>query len=309
MNDDPDRTTDEPSVPLLKRAEVRPFGSRLDRVDMSGLSHTGLVRSTNEDVFLTMQAERALRIVQSNLPPDTLHDIETENCHGMLVADGVGGMAGGQVASRLAATSVIHQVLDTPDWILLSGGEEGQRLLRRMTRRFEQVDAVLRSASAERSDLAGMGTTLTAVVNLGRELFVAHVGDSRAYLCRGTKFEQVTHDHTGAQELADAGPIRRQDITKHPHRHALTRALGGPLKVSNPDVARLPLEDGDQIMICSDGRTDLVDDEAIAATLRAAPTASEACQTLVEMALNRGGRDNITVAVARCCFPPTASDR
>src|SRR5262245_60231229 len=153
-----------------------------DRIEMAAASHAGRVRPNNEDVFIVLQADRALRKLESNLPKDALPDVAAEICYGLLVADGVGGMAAGEVASRLAVTTLIHLALDTPDWVMLPGQAEGRRILDRMNERFRLVDAVLRAEAGRNPELAGMATTMTAAVIVGRELLIGHVGDSRAYL-------------------------------------------------------------------------------------------------------------------------------
>jgi PPM family protein phosphatase len=171
-----------------------------DRVEMAALSHAGYVRPNNEDVYVVATAERALRIHESNLPPGTVRDVETEVAFGMLVADGVGGMAAGEVASRMAVTTLIQLSLDTPDWVMLQGQAEGRRILDRATERFRHIDQLLRAEGVQKPDLAGMGTTMTMALVVGRELLIAHVGDSRAYLSRGDKFDQLTRDHTTVQD-------------------------------------------------------------------------------------------------------------
>jgi protein phosphatase len=143
-----------------------------------------------------------------------------------------------------------------------------------------------------------MGTTMTAARNLGADLIVAHVGDSRAYLLRGAEFRQLTRDHTLAQDLADRRGIGQADVATHIFRHALTRALGGTVEWKGVDVAQVELADGDRLLLCSDGLTEMVAPPTVAATLRAAPTARAACDALVGLALENGGRDNVTVVVA-----------
>src|SRR5262249_26788248 len=157
----------------------------------------------------------------------TLRDVEVEIGYGMLVADGVGGMAGGEIASRMGVTTLIQLALDTPDWVLLPGQAEGRRILDRMTDRFRNIDQVCLAERASKPELAGMGTTMTLTVIIGRELLIAHVGDSRAYLFRGGKLDQLTRDHTTVQDYMDAGFIQPREVSNLPYRHALSRALGG----------------------------------------------------------------------------------
>src|SRR5262249_3777304 len=149
--------------------------------------------------------------------------------------------------------------------------------------------------------LTGMGTTMTVACSLGIDLFVTHVGDSRVYLCRQGHLHQLTRDHTLAQSLADRGVIPHEEVATHRLRHVLTRALGGKGEVE-ADVQRARLEDKDQLLLCTDGLTNMVDDAAIEAVLREAPTAGGACEALVERALKNGGKDNVTVVLARYSF-------
>jgi protein phosphatase len=145
-----------------------------------------------------------------------------------------------------------------------------------------------------------MGTTLTLAWSLGGELFVAHVGDSRAYLLRHGKLHRLTRDHTRAQELADLGVISDEDVATHRLRHVLTQALGICEGGGEPDMERIRLDDGDRLLVCTDGLTNMVDEATITAELDPARNASAdaACQRLLELALNRGGKDNVTIVVA-----------
>jgi serine/threonine protein phosphatase PrpC len=164
---------------------------------------------------------------------------------------------------------------------------------------YRQIDAAIRAESEERPELAGMGTTLTVARNVGRDLVVAHVGDSRAYRLRGKTFCQLTRDHTLAQEMADARGIAPGDVVRHLFRHVLTRAVGGKVVWSGADVNKFDLADGDQVLLCSDGLTDLVPGPMISSVLQTAASAESACDELVSLALSAGGSDNVTCVLAR----------
>src|SRR5262249_7689948 len=133
-----------------------------DRVEMAALSHAGRVRPNNEDAYIVLQVDRTMRMLDTSLPSGSLPVVATEICHGFLVADGIGGIAGGEVASRMAVTTLIQLALETPDWVLLQGQLEGRRILDRMTERFRHIDELLRAEGASKPELAGMGTTMTA---------------------------------------------------------------------------------------------------------------------------------------------------
>jgi protein phosphatase len=157
------------------------------------------------------------------------------------------------------------------------------------------------SASLQHPSLAGMSTTLTAVFSAGDELFVAHVGHSRAYLYRGGLLTRLTRDQTLAQRLAETGRTSPTELAATDLRHVLTDALGG--RAGDPDIEihNYLLMSGDVVMLCTNGLTDLVDDDGIAGVLRAGqgqPLDAQ-CRQLVNLALDRGGPDNVTVIMAR----------
>ena len=147
-------------------------------------------------------------------------------------------------------------------------------------------------------ELKGMGSTVTAVRNLGRMLQIAHVGDSRAYLLRAGKLTRLTRDHTYVQMLVDSGRLTREAAAKSTSRHMLVNAVGGVNDSVRVDVEHMPLENGDRVLLCSDGLTDLVDDDAIriGAARRVRRRGGVPC--LVDRALAAGGRDNVTAVVA-----------
>jgi PPM family protein phosphatase len=217
------------------------------------------------------------------------------------VADGMGGAAAGEVASRLALTTLLKLVLDTPDWIFRFEDPEVQEVLDRTARRFREVNAAVLAQARRDPNLAGMGTTLTLAWNLGVNFFIAHVGDSRGYLFRQGRLYQLTRDHSIAQALADHGMIKPEEVATHRLRHVLTHAIGAE-SGDNPVIQRLKLADGDRILVCTDGLTDMVDDAAIAAQFGRQASAAEMCQSLIDLALQGGGKD-ITVVVADYRIP------
>jgi PPM family protein phosphatase len=220
----------------------------------------------------------------------------------MLVADGMGGMAAGEVASQLAIRTLINLVLATPDWVMAREGPEIERVMQRMAERYRRVDAALREEARADPSLAGMGTTMTLACSLGTYLILAHVGDSRAYLLRGGALHALTRDHTLVRELVDRGVVRPEQAASHPFRHVLTRALGVGGGEIDAEVQSVSLADADQLLLCTDGLTDMVDATTIGAILRSSASSDDACQTLVELALQNGGKDNVTVVLARYRF-------
>src|SRR5262249_9869366 len=166
-----------------------------------------------------------------------------------------------------------------------------------------RIDVYLREQGELIPVLRGMGTTLTLAIISGLDLIVVHLGDSRAYLLRGGRLRQLTRDHTVAQSMVDEGTLTPEEAAIHRSRHALTSALGAGEERGDPQVQHLPLADGDQILLCTDGLTEMVDDATISEILCKSASADEACQKLVEQALQNGGKDNVTAVLARYRFP------
>lgn len=208
-----------------------------------------------------------------------------------VVADGLGGHAAGEVASRLAVESVAP--------VDVAGCEDIQAAQERLADAVHEANRVVHAAAQEDPSRAGMGTTVTAAVVHEGHLALAHVGDSRAYLFRAGDLRQLTTDHTAAQEAVDAGYLTVDQAARHPDRHALARAVGlnGEVAVDTP--APLRLEAGDRLLLCSDGLIDPVSAEAVSRILQEHPQPAEASDALVQAALDGGGPDNVTVLVVR----------
>lgn len=222
-------------------------------------THQGMVRQNNEDTVF----------------PDSSG--ESGNSAVLIVADGMGGHVAGEVASRLAVNAAASSDLDAGDRVAA-----GNRAIR------EEV--------AREPGLEGMGTTMTLVaLDEDGVAHFGHVGDSRAYLLRDDDLSQLTEDHTVAAEYVAAGQISPEEAASHPQRHMLTRTLG-LTRFVNVDAMELDLVEGDRLLLCSDGLTEMVADDAIAETL-ASGTPDEAVWNLVDMANEAGGVDNISVVV------------
>jgi protein phosphatase len=195
-----------------------------------------------------------------------------------------------------------------PDWIVRLDKQTTSEAAERSEQRIRKAHQALLAEARRDPDQKGMGTTVTTVRNLGRVLQIAHVGDSRAYLLRGGDLKRLTRDHTYVQLLVDSGRMSREDAEQSSSRHVLVNAVGGVNDSVYVDVDHIPLANGDRVLLCSDGLSDLVDDETIKTLLMAAPTAEQACRALVAKALGEGGRDNVTVVVAAYSWQePTAS--
>jgi protein phosphatase len=297
-------TVEIPAARAAPQPLVRETGSARVQVDIAAQSHQGLVRSANEDHYLVMRFGRTLETVLTSLPSDQVPAQSEEVGYGLLVADGMGGAAAGERASRLALSTLLGLILHTPDWILSDEAQDTERVIQRLADRYRRIHGALCDQGLGDPNLAGMGTTMTLAWSFGASAVIGHIGDSRAYLFRGCKLHQLTRDHTWVQMLVDLGQLSAEKAAQHPMRHVLIRALGGGEGSVETDFHRAWLADGDQLLLCTDGLTSMVDDVAIASLLDGAASSSEACQALVAAALDKGGEDNVTVALARYRFPP-----
>jgi protein phosphatase len=278
-------------------------GSARARVDLAARTHQGHVRSSNEDNYLVVSFGRFLKTLQTSLPADQVPGQAEEVGYALLVADGIGGNAGGEVASQLALSTLVSLVLHTPDWIISNEPHETEQVMQRFADRFQRIQTALCARGSADPSLAGMGTTMTLACSLGATVILGQIGDSRAYLCRSGQLWQLTRDHTLVQSMVDAGQLTAEQAARHPWRHALTRSLSSRGRDVSGDFQRAGLADGDQLLLCTDGLTDMVDEDAILAVLQGAASADDACRALVAAALDRGGKDNVTVALARYRFP------
>lgn len=295
---------------IVKSASAEPADASnqavVVRVETNGLSDCGLRRAGNEDHFLIAQIDRTWRTVQTNMPADAFPSSAIDSVTVQIVADGMGGAVGGEVASRTAIGAFVDIVLRTPNLILRLDKQSTQDVLTRMTARFEQIKQALEAAVRRDPTLTGMGTTMTLAVNFRADLLVAHVGDSRAYLFRKGHLERLTRDQTMVQSLLERGALSPEEVASHPMRHLLSGVLGTKGKPINVELHFIGLEDGDQVLLCSDGLTEMVAEPDIADALTSAPTAEAACRRLVDLANSHGGKDNVTAIVSRYQIAPVA---
>src|SRR6185436_19779611 len=160
--------------------------------------------------------------------------------------------------------------------------------------RFRRVNAALLEEATAYSALSGMCTTMTLAVSHGKDLIISHVGDSRAYVLHEGKLQRLTRDHTLATQILDEGAVASDDPLLIGLRNALLQVVGANESKFRPDVDHYELTDGDQVLVCTDGLTDMVDDSLIASVLKESKSAEWAVHNLVDMALANGGLDNIT---------------
>jgi protein phosphatase len=190
-------------------------------------------------------------------------------------------------------------VLDTLNWCLQLRSNATDALLTEFRHALEQADVQLIHESRRRPELHGMGTTLTLAYCLGDTLFVAHVGDSRCYLLRRGLLYRLTRDHTLVAEMVRRGLLQPEEAEHHGYRHIITNVVGGAGPGVQVEVHKLPLEAGDTLLLCSDGLTEMVSDQEVLSVLQAEADPAGACARLVARANEEGGKDNVTVVVAR----------
>jgi PPM family protein phosphatase len=284
-------------------SRLEPHSSHI-KVDIAGATHCGNVRKNNEDHYLAVKVQRSLETLCTNIEKDNLGSVFDEIGYGLLVADGIGGLEAGEVASKLALCKVVELVVNNPDWIMRFNQPRDEFIfMQRITQRFRQVDEALRDVAEHDRAMTGMGTTLTFAISLGSTLLIGHIGDSRAYVLRGNTLHQLTKDHTLAQALLDAGLTNHDDLTTRTLRQVLTAALGATDELSEPQVLRFKLADNDQVLLCTDGLTEAIAPERIASIISAADSSQAACDSLIDVALSEGAADNVTMVMARYQFP------
>ena len=296
---DTDQYNPSPSGPAMQARR----SSVSIQADIAGLSHRGNVRPNNEDHFLTCHFGRFLRTLSTNLPEDQMPPDHGETGYGMIVADGIGGRAAGEAASRMAISLLVELAIQTPDWIMAPDEALMEEVITRAAGRFSAVNEAIVERARQDSGLTGMGTTLTMALSVGADLLIAHVGDSPAYLYRQGELHKLTRDHTVAQAMADSGLDSERDVVPHRLQHMLTQAIGIQGVGADPEFRRVRLADGDRLLLCTDGLTEMVDDAMIATELGRQTSAAEACRALIDLALDRGGKDNVTVVVADYRIP------
>jgi serine/threonine protein phosphatase PrpC len=256
------------------------------QLNIHGETETGMVRDHNEDSILILRGEK------SPLGVDAL----------LVVADGMGGHAAGEVASRMTVDGIIGLMSRSDDL----PSAEGPEYLRFLGEIVQQVNNTVFQAGQD-EDKRGMGTTCTVAVVRGDQLFVSHVGDSRAYLLRAGDLHQITQDHSWVEEQVRQGTLSPEEARNHPNRNIITRAIGLEPKVEI-DGYLVALLKKDILLLCSDGLTTMIEDSQIAEILSANEPV-EACRALIDAANDQGGHDNITVAVARVTARLTATLR
>ena len=201
-----------------------------------------------------------------------------------IVADGMGGHNAGDYASKVTVETIVEKVGNSSETECTCILEEA----------IQAANTLIRAKACESSDLEGMGTTVVAAACRGDRLFVANVGDSRLYVSNGGEIRQITRDHSWVEEMVRRGNLGREEARIHPGRNIITRAIGAEDKVK-VDYFMVQLKEGDLVLMCTDGLTNMLEDVEICAILGEARDIAEKAQELVDAANERGGRDNISV--------------
>jgi protein phosphatase len=239
------------------------------------LSDTGKVRQLDEDGIIVVKAFSTYGPSPGQL-------------FLLTIADGMGGHSKGEVASYLGAITMVEHIV--PELVNREEHDFGQTLLSSMK---EANERILKHAT-EHQECEGMGTTMTSAIIEGNRTYISHVGDTRAYAISEERIKQLTKDHSQVQELVDKGMITPAEARHHPQKNVITRVVGYYADVQ-PDVYNYDLEANDHLLLCCDGLVADLEDQEIADVVLNSFTTSKACKSLVKMADDRGGKDNISV--------------
>ena len=269
-----------------------------DEIDVYGLTHTGKVRQVNQDQFLICSLRRQLDVYFSSLPDVGELPVGAEPLAFLaIVADGVGGGAKGEEASRIAVQVVTQYVVRSLRCYHTTDTADDQAFGEALMEVAAQVHEEVVRRSLEDPALRGMATTLTLWIGLGPRSYLLQVGDSRCYIYSGGALTQISRDQTMAQELIDRGVVSRTDVSGTRWDNMLSSSIGG--SQTAPVVTRVCLPWNNVGLLCSDGLTKHVTDEQIRERLASMTSAKQVCEDLLQDALDGGGTDNITMIVGR----------
>ncbi|MGD8727324.1 MAG: protein phosphatase 2C domain-containing protein [Gemmatimonadales bacterium] len=269
------------------------------RVDVHGSTDVGRARQSNQDQFLIAALHKVVEIHGTSIPQvyrDRFHSGARALL--LLVADGVGGRKGGDEASSLTLDAITDYVTNSMRCFYKLDEQIPLDLLAELAATVERSHASVLERAGQQPERAGMATTLTMAHVLWPRVYIVHIGDSRCYHVRDSELTQVTRDQTLVQELIDMGALTEEDAKRSPLGHVLSQAIGHAEEIQ-PEITKVEVQLGDTLLLCTDGLTAHLSNEEIAEHLRAAESAEAACDSLITTALERGGRDNVTVVVGR----------
>ena len=266
-------------------------------VDVCGLTHRGRVRSENADHFLIASFHRAMQVHNSRIPHSAFSALSADSRgYVFLVADGVGAFAQAANGSARAIRSVAQYLVDMSEVSLPIDPEREEQIELRVRDAFVEAHETL--LRLDEQGIPGSAvTTLTMLVVIWPRVFLVHVGDSRAYRLRDGELTQLTTDQTMAQQMIDSGEWTRATADASPLKHVLVSALGSPQ--IDPQIRTLPIERRDVMLLCTDGLTKHVTDDEIREHMLKPQMSEAVCQSLIDLALTRGGEDNVTVVMGK----------
>jgi len=275
-------------------AESRP---RDTEIDLFGLTHPGLVRPDNQDHFLLCTLHRQLVVHASSMPNTAALPLRGERLATIaMVADGVGGAAAGEEASRLALEAIARYLGQTMQAVQHGDPHDEDAFSDELRAAVEEAHSAVRKA-AELAGQGTMATTLTLLISLWPQAYIVQVGDSRCYYCYDGMLQRMTRDQTVAQDLVDAGALEEDEAGRSPYSHVLYSALGADDAI--PVVTAMMVKRGCAALLCSDGLVRHVTDDEIKHALSRGIPSEQICRELLQLALERGGEDNITILVAQ----------
>jgi protein phosphatase len=268
------------------------------KISVYAMTDVGMVRTGNEDNFFVLNlstAETWKPDSPGGSPPESLTSFNQSH-YGSLIAvtDGMGGALAGEVASRLAVECVRDRMLE----LQASAAYSKFAFHERLRLSIELANLYIHQMSAKRAEYTGMGATFTAVGMHGLTAYFGQVGDSRAYLIRAGKIQQITRDQSLVGQLVEAGHLTEEEAERHSYRNVILQALGASQTI-NVIVDRLGMRDLDTFCLCSDGLSNKLRPDEMMVVIDQAGSLKEACDSLIEMANERGGEDNITVLIAQ----------
>lgn len=267
-------------------------------VDAFGLTHPGKLRRENQDQFLIASLHKLLKVHQSSLPPDGITQLVTESRgYLFLVADGVAGRPDGAGASGTVLKTIAHYVTHLTDLYRRLDSDKEAMFLAELEASVWKSHEVLRAQGDREYEGRGGATTLTMVAVLWPRAYLVQVGDSRCYRLRDRRLERISRDQTIAQDLIESGALTQTEAHRSPLSSVLASALGG--REAIPQTTASDARWDDVMLLCSDGLTRHVSDAELERELQQITSSEVSCHRLVDLALERGGEDNVTVIISR----------
>lgn len=268
--------------------------------EVYGATDVGRVRDSNQDQFLIAALERSLLIEGSSLPAQSgTRLVDTPQGRILVVADGIGGHGGGEVASAVTIDAMAHYCFEAMPWVQRRSECSVDELSTGLQEAVRTAQERVRRVAKRKGIDDNLGTTLTMAYVAWPDLLLVHVGDSRAYLLRDDALHRLTIDHTLAQQMIDGHMMTPEQAATSHFSHVLVNAVGGSTDDLNVELRHLRLQLDDQLLLCTDGLYDMLPDDRIAAALRDSDPVVQVVRKLIAAANDAGGRDNVTAVLAR----------